>query len=119
MINGSQCNPAPEVNMLNAQSQNNIFELSEGFYVQNKHNSTRHKWSKFRCYVAKKCANIRVIKDKSVYIETLSASSVKRTLRRFYRNIFKSRHQGYEKFLTDEEKRFLLTFDGRGLVEGY
>lgn len=104
--------------MLNVQSQNNFFELSEEKLFENKHSSNIHNWSKFRRYVNKKCANIRNIKDKSIYIETLSASSVKRTLRRIYKNIFKSRNQGYEKFLTDEEKRFLFAFDGRSLVEG-
>lgn len=104
--------------MVNVNSQNNSFEVSEENLFENKHNSTHHKWSKFRCFVTKKCANIRDIKDKSIYIETLSTSSVKRTLRRIYKNFFKSRYQGYEKFLTDEEKRFLLAFDGRSLVEG-
>lgn len=117
MNNSCQCR-APEINMSNVQSQNKFSELTEGNFFKTKPNSNRHKLSKIRCYVAKKCANIRDIKNKSVYIETLSASSVKRTLRRFYKNIFKSRYQGYEKFLTDEEKRFLFDFDGCSLVEG-
>lgn len=104
--------------MLNVQSQNNSLKFSEENLFENRHTSTSHNWSKFRCYVSKKCANIRDIKNKSIYIETLSASSVKRTLRRIYKNVFKSRYQGYEKFLTDEEKRFLFAFDGRTLVEG-
>lgn len=103
--------------MLNVQAQNNSLELSEEKLFEDKHTTTHFKWSRFRHYVNKKCANIRDIKDKGVYIETLSASSVKRTLRRIYKNIFKSRYQGYEKFLTDEEKRFLIAFDGRTLVE--
>lgn len=101
--------------MLNIQSQNKTFEFPEENLFGNK--TTLHKWSRFRRYVAKKYDNIRDIKEKSIYIETLSTSSVKRTLRRIYKNIFKSRYQGYEKFLTDEEKRFLFAFDGRSLVE--
>lgn len=104
--------------MLNVQPQNNALELSEEKLFENRCTTTHYKWSRLRRYVAKKCANIRDIKDKSIYIETLSASSVKRTLRRIYNNIFESRYQGYEKFLTDEEKRFLFAFDGRSLVEG-
>lgn len=115
----SQYNLGTKVKMLKVQSQNNSLELSEEKLFENNHSSTLHNWSRFRCYVTKKCANIQDIKDKSIYLETLSASSVKRTLRRIYRNIFKSRYQGYEKFLTDEEKRFIFAFDGRSLVEGY
>lgn len=116
--NISQCKRSTVVKMINVKSENNSLNLSEDNIFENRHKSTVHKWPRFRRYITNKCANIRDIKDKSIYIETLSASSVKRTLRRIYKSIFRSRYQGYEKFLSDEEKRFLYAFDGRSLVEG-
>ena len=76
------------------------------------------KWlkSKYNCN-KKKCTAIGDIRHKRVYIETLSVSSVKRSLNRICRKFFKSRSNGYEKILSDEEKRLNLATD-RSLVEG-
>lgn len=74
------------------------------------------KWLKNK-YFNKKYPTLGDIRDKKVYFETLSVSSVKRSIYRIYRNLFKRRSSGYEKFLSDEEKRFCFPTD-RSLVEG-
>lgn len=81
--------------------------------IKNKKNV---KWSKFKNYVAKKRDNIDV-KDKRIYLDTLSVASVKRSLFRVYKCIFKSKYSGYDRFLSDEEKRLMLAID-HSLVEG-
>lgn len=78
------------------------------------------KWLKFKYYSnKKKCIAIGDIRDKRVYFETLSVSSVKRSLNRICRKLFKpsAKSSGYEKILSDEEKRFYFATD-RSLVEG-
>lgn len=76
----------------------------------NKNKIISVKWSKFKHFVGKKRANIDV-KDKRIYLETLSVASVKRSVYRVYRRIFKSKHSGYDRFLTDEEKRLMFSKD--------
>lgn len=88
------------------------FERNEGG-IKNKLGFT--KWLKFKKYVVKKRANIDLV-DPRVYMETLSVESVKRSLCRVCRRIFKSKHSGYNRFLSDEEKR-LMPVD-YSLVEG-
>lgn len=76
------------------------------------------KWMKFKQCVSKKCTKTDN-KDNSVYFETLSVASVKRTLRRIYRQMFKSQYNGYEKFLSDEERRLnYYVLDNYNMVEG-
>lgn len=76
------------------------------------------KWLKHKYYSnKKKCVAISDMREKMVYFETLSVSSIKRSLNRICRKIFSSRSSGYEKFLSDEEKRFYFDIDRR-LVEG-
>lgn len=95
--------------MLNKENNKNNLEIFETSKTRIKNNTV--KWYHFKTLVSKQCSNISDIKDKSVYIKTLSAASVKRTLCRIYERVFKSRHSGYEKFLTDEEKRLYLLAD--------
>lgn len=85
----------------------------------NKNSKKCIKWLKSKYYSnKKKCVAVGSIRNKSsVYFETLSVSSVKRSLNRICRKLFKSPTSGYEKFLSDEEKRFFFTTD-RSLVEG-
>lgn len=75
------------------------------------------KWMKFKSYVNKKCAAISDIRDKRVHFETLTVKSVKRNINKICKGLFKSQSSGYEKFLSDEEKRLNLTTD-LSLVEG-
>lgn len=75
------------------------------------------KWCKYKKYISRKC-NFENIKNRNIiYFQTLSASSAKRTLARIFNNLFKSQHAGYEKFLSDEEKRFINVKTNRELVE--
>lgn len=84
----------------------------------NKKNNKCMKWLKSKYYYNKKrCTAIGDIRHKKVYLETLSVSSVKRSLNRICKKIFKPRSSGYEKFLSDEEKRLYLATD-QSLVEG-
>lgn len=96
-------------------SKNN-FEIFSN--VTDKKSKKCTKWIKFKYYVnKKKCFSIADIKDKRVYFDTLSLSSVKRSLNRICKHIFKSGTGGYEKIISDDEKRFYLNTD-RSLVEG-
>lgn len=88
--------------------------INENTYQKNSKISV--KWCRFKHFVAKKRANIDT-KDKRVYLETLSVASVKRSFYRAYKRIFKSKHSGYERFLSDEEKRFMFNID-YSVVEG-
>lgn len=75
------------------------------------------KWDRFKSFVAKKRVTITEIKEKRVYVDTLSVASVKRSVCRVYKRIFKSKRSGYERFLTDDEKRLMFHID-YSVVEG-
>lgn len=98
----------------NFDNSNFPFESPSEEVNRKYHKFVLKKWSNFKHYVAKKRVNVI---DKGVYLETLSVESVKRSVSRAYKNIFKTKRRGYEKFLSDEEKRFLFGPDF-GLVEG-
>lgn len=92
------------------------FQFDPPIEEANKNIILSAKWSKFKHYVAKKRANTD-LKDKRVYLDTLSVASVKRSFYRVYRRIFKSKYSGYDRFLTDEEKRLMFAID-HSVVEG-
>lgn len=75
------------------------------------------KWLKLKRYLQKNIVKVTNLKEKRIYVDTLSVSSVKRSCNRLCERIFKSRSSGYEKFLSDEEKRLNLATD-LALVEG-
>lgn len=102
--------------MVNDKPVEDLKTLREEIFNQSKIKTA--KWSKLKRYMVKKSVHFITIKDKRVYFETLSVSSVKRSLNRFCKSVFKSRHSGYEHFLTDEEKRFILNTDKYTMVEG-
>lgn len=93
-----------------------IFFEEVVYYETKKTSST--KWAKFKRYVAKKCIVMSELKDRKVYVETLSVVSVKRTLNRLCNKVFQSRYSGYQNFLSDEEKRLCYAVNHRSLVEG-
>jgi hypothetical protein len=86
---------------------------------QKKFNSV--KWCQFKTVIHGHCSNMANVKDRSVYLTTLSAASVKRSLCRMYERVFKSRRSGYEQFLSDEEKKLILMADNCSphIVEQY
>lgn len=69
-------------------------------------------------YFSRKCSRIFDVKDKSVYIETLTVASTKRTIKRFYTKLFKNRSSGYEQLMTDEERRLNNKLEYISVVEG-
>lgn len=75
------------------------------------------KWSKYKKYLSKKCNSDKTKRKHVAYIETISVSSAKRAIVKIFRNIFVSRYTGYEKFLTEEEKRFIIIKNNRDMVE--
>lgn len=91
--------------------------LEEDIKVKNELKYSITKWTKFKIYINKKSGNKPDNRNKHIYIKTLSVASVNRTLKRIYNKIFRSRYHGYEKFLSEEEKRFIYTMDSY-MVEG-
>lgn len=94
------------------------FEISEEnelqFKLKNKSNS------RFNFSLIKPYEYIRN-KKKSLHIESLDFSTIKRNIRRFCERKFKlkSKYSGYEQFLTDEEKRCLVVVCESRVVEGF
>jgi hypothetical protein len=77
------------------------------------------KWLEFKKYLIKKYITLSEVKNKRIYIQTLSVASVKSNINKLCKRIFKSRHSGYEKFLSDDEKRLLynVLLDRHRVVE--
>lgn len=77
------------------------------------------KWSKFKRFISKKCVIITEIKDRKSYVESINVVTVKHTINRFCNRVFKSKNSGYQKFLSDEEKRFILPVNHCSMVEDF
>lgn len=103
--------------VLNDNLNNNFDILSEDI-PSNKLKLATEKCSKLRKYFSRKCTKIVNINNKSVYIETLSVASAKRSIKQFYKKLFKNHLNGYEQLLTDEERRLTNVVDYINVVEG-
>lgn len=102
--------------MVNEKHKN--IELLKEEIFSKKNVKSNSKWPKFKCYLSKKRICIPNFQNRHVYLETISVNSVKRSLSKICRSIFKSRYNGYEQFLTEDEKRFLFNVDNYSVVEG-
>lgn len=60
---------------------------------------------KIRVFFAKK---VQFIKENSVYLDTLSVQSIRRSMRKSFKIKRSPKKAGYVKFLTDEEKRLVV-----------
>lgn len=100
-----------------SDSSNNSFDPQSNEEVKKPAESSA-LWPKLKYYLNIKRVAIKSYREKSVYIETLSMKSIKRSYCRLYKRVFKSNHCGYERLLTEEEKRFSCSIDKYSIVEG-
>lgn len=103
--------------VINDVSKNNFEILHEDIILQ-QGNINANESFKIKKFLYKKCSKALSIKNKRVYIDTLTVASVKRTIQRFYRKLFSNRLNGYESLLSDEERRLTDVVDYRREVEG-
>lgn len=91
----------------------NCQEISSANTLKN----TTVKCSKIRKYISNKCNEVVSLKDKNVYLDVLNFASAKRSITKFCNKLFKNRTKGYDKLLTDEERRLTNNVDYISVVE--
>lgn len=75
--------------------------------VSSRSNECNSHLYRIKTFFKKKVQNI---KDNSVYIETLSLKSIKRSMQRTFKIKRSPKSAGYVKFLTDEERQSVFVF---------
>lgn len=84
-----------------------------------KESSKKDKFLKLKKIFNTNCDLVSSVKEKRVYFKTISADSIRRSVKRICNSFrIKSKNSGYEKFLTDEEKRLHCVCDN-GIIEGF
>lgn len=75
-------------------------------------------WQNINEFLSKKVSFVRQIRNRSVYLRTLSVASIRRSVKRICSSLLTSNHEGYEEFLTEEEMRCILKKDTCVPVDG-